>query len=115
MIGTLRYKSVKIRGRFKPYWQINELAKKIEGDVIYVSKPLFTSLSLGLKRKLFDGKPVILDIDDWEMGSLKDGYKNRSWPSRFKFLAVSALYFYSVHSCWNIFFSENNEFKNNSF
>ena len=31
---SITYKSVNIHGRFKPYWQIRELAKKIDGDVI---------------------------------------------------------------------------------
>lgn len=49
---SITYKSVKIRGRFKPYWQIKGLAEKIDGDVIYASKPLFTSFGVGLLKKL---------------------------------------------------------------
>ena len=61
---SITYKSVKIRGRFKHYWQIRDLAKKIDGDVVYASKPLFTSFGVGLLKKLFNSKPLILDIDD---------------------------------------------------
>jgi len=40
---TIVYKGVKICGSLNPYWQSMELVKKIDGDVIYASKPLFTS------------------------------------------------------------------------
>lgn len=48
------------------YWQIKGLAKKIDRDVVYASKPLFASLGLGLIKKLFNNKPLILDIDYWK-------------------------------------------------
>ena len=74
---SITYKSVKICGMFKPYWQIKELIKKIEGDVIYASKPLFTSFGVGLFKKLFDNKPLVLDIDDWQLGlALSGGWTN---------------------------------------
>ena len=98
---SIIYKSVKIRGMFKPYWQIKELIKKIEGDVIYASKPLFTSFGVGLFKKLFDSKPLVLDIDDWQMGFMKESYKNLSIARRLKSLAASALCLYSVGSYWN--------------
>ena len=98
---SITYKSVKICGMFKPYWQIKELIKKIEGDVIYTSKPLFTSFGVGLFKKLFDSKPLVLDIDDWQMGFMKESYKNLSIARRLKSLAASALCLYSVGSYWN--------------
>ncbi|MCK4734615.1 MAG: glycosyltransferase family 4 protein [Methanophagales archaeon] len=103
---SITYKSVKIRGRFKPYWQIRELAKKIDGDVIYASKPLFTSFGVGLLKKLSDGKPLFLDIDDWQMGFMKENYSNLSFTHRFYYLAASALYFYNTGSYWNNLFGE---------
>lgn len=98
---SITYKYVKIRGRFEPYWQIKELAKKIEGDVIYASKPLFTSFGVGILKKLFNNKLLILDIDDWQMGFMKESYNNLSFLRRFKFLAFSALFFYGMRSYWN--------------
>jgi glycosyltransferase involved in cell wall biosynthesis len=44
------------------------IAKEIDGDVVYVSKPLFHSYIPALYKKMISGRPVILDIDDWEMG-----------------------------------------------
>jgi len=98
---SIIYKSVKICGMFKPYGQIKELIKKIEGDVIYASKPLFTSFGVGLLKKLFDSKPLVLDIDDWQMGFMKESYKNLSIARCLKYLAASALRLYSVGSYWN--------------
>ena len=103
---SITYKFVKICGRLKPYWQIRELAKKIGGDVIYASKPLFTSFGVGLLKKMFDSKPLILDIDDWQMGFMKEIYSNLSLTQSFKSLAASALYFYTLGSYWNNLFGE---------
>lgn len=103
---SIKYKSVKIQGRFKPYWQIMELAKAIDGDVIYASKPVFTSFGLGLLRKLSDDKPLILDIDDWQMGFIKRSYKNLSLPRRLRYLATSLLYFYGIGSYWSTLVGE---------
>jgi glycosyltransferase involved in cell wall biosynthesis len=98
---SIPYKSVKIRGRFKPYCQIKELAKKIDGDVVYASKPVFTSFGVGLLKKLFTDKPLILDIDDWEMGFIKENYSRLSFAARFKSLAASTLYLYTIGSYWS--------------
>mgnify|MGYP001034947355 CR=1 FL=1 len=103
---SIKYKSVKIRGRFKPYWQIRKLANKIDGDVIYASKPVFTSFGLGLLKKISDDTPLILDIDDWQMGFIKRGYKNLSPPHHLKYLATSLLYFYGIGSYWSTLVGE---------
>lgn len=41
--------------------------KKIDGDIIYAVKPKPTSFGLSLLKKLETRRPVILDIDDWEL------------------------------------------------
>jgi glycosyltransferase involved in cell wall biosynthesis len=41
--------------------------KIIDGDIIYAVKPKPTSFGLSLLKKLHDRRPVILDIDDWEL------------------------------------------------
>lgn len=55
-------------GHFK---RMEDIAKKIEGDVIYVSKPRLPSLELAILAKLHRNRPVILDIDDYELGFFK--------------------------------------------
>jgi len=46
--------------------------KKIEnliaGDIIYASKPWFSSFGLGILSKFKRKRPLIVDIDDWELG-----------------------------------------------
>ncbi|MEG4343764.1 glycosyltransferase family 4 protein [Microcoleus sp. A003_D6] len=44
-----------------------KLLKKIDGDIIYAVKPKLTSFGLSLLKKLDTRRPVILDIDDWEL------------------------------------------------
>jgi len=103
---SIIYKSVKISGRLKPYLQIRKLALKIDGDVIYASKPLFTSFGIGLFIKVIQKKPLILDIDDWEMGFQKENHKNSSFFYSIKALISSCLFFYGMGSYWNSLFME---------
>jgi len=58
--------------RMKPYnsslycnlWKI---VRECNGDILYASKPLITSLGLGIIAKRKYNIPLILDIDDWEI------------------------------------------------
>lgn len=103
---SIKYKFVKISGRFKPYWQISKVVKKIDGDVIYASKPLFTSFGVGLLKKLKGKKPLILDVDDWQMGFIKESYKKLSFTRRLKSLISSTIWFYNLGSYWNNLINE---------
>ncbi|BAQ64636.1 glycosyltransferase [Geminocystis sp. NIES-3709] len=42
---------------------------EIDGDILYVIKPQLSSLGIGLVKAWRSKKPIILDIDNWEMGS----------------------------------------------
>ena len=44
-----------------------DLLRVIDGDIIYAIKPRPTSFGIGLIKALTNKKPLILDIDDWEM------------------------------------------------
>ena len=44
------------------------IIEAIDGDVILASKLMPTSYGIGLQKKYSSGKPLILDIDDWELG-----------------------------------------------
>ena len=46
----------------------NNLLAAIDGDVVLASKLMPTSFGVGLQKKKSTGKPLILDIDDWELG-----------------------------------------------
>lgn len=105
--NNITYKYIKINGWVKPYFQIKKLIKMIDGDIIYASKPVFTSFGIGLYKKFKDNKPLILDIDDWEMGLIKETYKNPFMLPRLKSLLVSGLVPpYHMGSYWNRLINE---------
>lgn len=45
----------------------SQLWSRLDGDVLYAYKLKPTSLGISLLRKQFTGRPVLLDIDDWEL------------------------------------------------
>jgi glycosyltransferase involved in cell wall biosynthesis len=58
----------------------SQLLKKLDGDIIYAMRPKPTTFGLSLLKKLKTHKPVILDIDDWEL-SWHGGEKWQYRPS----------------------------------
>jgi len=44
---------------------------ELDGEVIYAFKPLLTSFGLSLAAKSLRRKPIVLDIDDWEIGFVR--------------------------------------------
>ena len=44
-----------------------KFAKDIDGDILYVIKPQLTSLGLALLKTWRKKKPIVLDLDNWEM------------------------------------------------
>jgi glycosyltransferase involved in cell wall biosynthesis len=42
--------------------------RAIEGDVTYAVKPLLPSYGVALAKRLVSGTPVVVDIDDWQLG-----------------------------------------------
>jgi glycosyltransferase involved in cell wall biosynthesis len=47
----------------------------VDGDIIYASKPRLTSAGLGLIKRAAARRPLLLDIDDWEVGFfLRSGF-----------------------------------------
>ena len=57
---------------WKRYPEFSQIKKRIlegiDGDVILASKLMPTSFGIGLKKKYSCAKPLIVDIDDWELG-----------------------------------------------
>lgn len=98
---SITYKFVNIEGRFKPYWQLQKLFKKISGDIIYASKPIYASFGLGLLKKFIERKPLILDIDDWQIGLIKENYNNFTYYQCLKFWISSTFLIYKSSSYWN--------------
>ncbi len=62
------------------------LLSLMDGDLIYASKPRPTSFGLGLLKRLYSGRPLILDIDDWEAGFF---YRAGVWGRVGRFLNLA--------------------------
>ncbi len=64
-------------GRYPAFaGRVPALLEEIDGDVIYASKPRPTSYGLSLLARARRARPLLLDIDDWELGFF---YRARPW------------------------------------
>lgn len=61
---------ISIPGRIYPafFMSARDMLKRINGDIIYALKPRPSSFGVALLKKMLTHCPVIVDIDDWEMG-----------------------------------------------
>jgi glycosyltransferase involved in cell wall biosynthesis len=48
--------------------RLGALARLADGDILYASKPRATSFGVGLLARGQRRRPLVLDIDDWELG-----------------------------------------------
>jgi glycosyltransferase involved in cell wall biosynthesis len=48
--------------------RLGTLARLADGDILYASKPRATSFGVGLLARARRRRPLVLDIDDWEVG-----------------------------------------------
>lgn len=99
----IAYKPIKLKRNSHFLINLGRIIKKIDGDVIYVSKPVMTSFLPGLLCKLFRRKTLVLDIDDWDLGFTLGSYKKLSSFERLKNF-VHSLTDYAYHL--NILFFE---------
>jgi len=104
--NTIVYKTVRIGTGLKQIFTLRDLYKKIDGDIIYASKPFLASFGMGLIKKFFAKKTLILDIDDWEAGLIKDNYGNYTFIGKLKKLKKSLLKIYKTNTFWNIILSD---------
>jgi glycosyltransferase involved in cell wall biosynthesis len=66
--GPIRYRSVP-GGRSLGFVRLlPALLRLADGDILYASKPRSTSFGIGLLKRLTAGRPLLLDVDDWEVG-----------------------------------------------
>jgi glycosyltransferase involved in cell wall biosynthesis len=75
------------------------LAEQADGDVLYASKPLVASFGVALARRR--GRPVVLDIDDWELGFSRDAVRALSAPRKLRHLVGSTLRPHLNDSFWS--------------
>ncbi len=52
--------------------RMEEVARQIEGDIIYVSKPRLPSIELAILAKLHRNRPIVLDVDDYELAFFRN-------------------------------------------
>ena len=66
--GAIAQRSLRV-GRYPGFaQQIPGLLELVDGDVLIASKPRPTSFGLGLLARARRARPLVLDIDDWEVG-----------------------------------------------
>jgi len=78
---------------------LRRLARLIRGDVVYASKPLLASLGVGLLAR--GRRPLVLDIDDWELGFVKHALDGLPLTGKLRYLVSSTLRPHLSHSYWN--------------
>jgi glycosyltransferase involved in cell wall biosynthesis len=65
------YTPIVVRGARDYARAERELRSRITGDVLYAMKPRPSSYGLALRHRVATRKPVIVDIDDWELFMIK--------------------------------------------
>jgi glycosyltransferase involved in cell wall biosynthesis len=90
---SIVYKTVGFDKSLRQLIKLKKLYKIIDGDIIYASKPLLTSFGIGIIKKLFTKKPLILDIDDWEAGLRKERYRKKGFIEKLKYFKKKLLKF----------------------
>jgi len=77
------------------------LADLVDGDVIYASKPLLTSFGIGLVKRITAGRPLVVDVDDWEAGFTRQIWRSGTALEKLRYLVSSSLRPHMAHSVWN--------------
>jgi glycosyltransferase involved in cell wall biosynthesis len=81
--------------------QMRAIRSATTGDILYASKPLLTSYGAVLLGQFSDKRPLVLDIDDWQMGFEKEIMRALPLPRRLMRLAFSTLRLTAPYSYWN--------------
>ncbi len=82
-------------------FRLARLRGLITGDLLYACKPLFASYGVGLRERRATGKPLVLDIDDWERGFSLQAMASLTPLLKLRYLASSTLKPHMSHSLWN--------------
>lgn len=68
---SIEYRPIRFRHRLGyAFGAAHAVRTHVEGKLILAVKPIQASFGLGLTAKRILGRPLLLDIDDWEMGFL---------------------------------------------
>ena len=73
--GPIRYTRVAVRRMPVFAATMADLARRADGDLIYASKTRLASAGVGYLKRIAGKRPLLLDIDDWEVGFyLRSGF-----------------------------------------
>jgi glycosyltransferase involved in cell wall biosynthesis len=73
--GPIRYDSVESRRLPGFLLVMADLARRADGDLVVASKTKLGSAGVGYLKRVREGRPLLLDIDDWEVGfHLRSGF-----------------------------------------
>jgi glycosyltransferase involved in cell wall biosynthesis len=86
-----------LKGNLNGHFEFKKMLHLVSGDVIYASKPLLASFGVGIVKKIITRKPLILDIDDWELGVGKEFYDSLIWPKKINDFVLSISKWRSRH------------------
>lgn len=84
--GSVKYRAV-AGSRYPAFaGTVPSLVRLADGDLLYASKPRPTSYGIGLLARRQRRRPLILDIDDWEVGFF---YRSGAWGRLGRFLNLA--------------------------
>ena len=86
-----------VKGYANGRFELRKMLRLISGDVVYASKPLLASFGVGLAKKIIARKPLVLDIDDWELGFGKEFYDSLNWFKKINDFLLSISNWRSPH------------------
>ena len=84
--GTVKYRTVPGSKYPRFLGTLRSLVKLADGDLLYASKPRPTSYGAGLLARRARRRPLLLDIDDWEVGFF---YRSGVWGRLGRFLNLA--------------------------
>ena len=83
--GTVKYRTVP-GSRYPGFLRMfPALVRLADGDILYASKPRPTSYVVGLLARMARRRPLLLDVDDWEVGFF---YRRGFWGRVGRFLNI---------------------------
>jgi len=102
---SLRRTTVALHGAF-PVAGFRRLLAHMQGDVLYACKPLMTSFGLGLLKRFAAGRPLIVDIDEWDFAFIHEQYRGRDLLTRIRFFLRSHASPYAQNAFLNAWIME---------
>jgi glycosyltransferase involved in cell wall biosynthesis len=102
----IEYKAIDCRAFLSPLFKLKSILGEIDGDVIYVSKPLLTSLAIALIYRRRKKVPIVLDIEDWQMGFYKELLRGYPFFKKIAYILYSMIFFYKTNSYFNSWIME---------